>query len=194
MRGEGFRKDGSLHYAGIISNYLKHPAYIDGTGYKAMLKNKDYIFKAPYKLDSIKVQVLNECLKQLKALGIQVVLFFPPISNDFYSFFSSDANFNNFFNTYLALQDTFEAEHFDVIRFTTPTRFGVTDNYMLDGIHPGEVFVGKLWHNFIVSKSQTGMISRIDTAGLTRLINSGYNIPLSFMRDTLVFKRRQKTH
>jgi hypothetical protein len=192
MRGEGFRRDGSLHYAGIISNYLKHPTYVDAGGYKAMLKNKDYIFTSPYELDSTKVRVLSDCLKGLKALGVQVVLFFPPISNDFYSFFASDTKFNNFFNTYLALQDTFEAKHFDVIRFTTPKRFGLTDNYMLDGIHPGEVFVGKLWHNFIVSKPRTGIISRIDTAGLNRLTNSGYNIPLSFMRDTLVFKRVRK--
>ena len=194
MRGEGFRRDGSLHYAGIISNYLENPIYVDRGGYKAMLKNKDYIFTAPYELDSMKMQVLGECLKKLKAIGVQVVLFFPPISNDFYSFFSSDAKFNNFFNTYLALQDTFEAKHFNVIRFTTPKRFGLTDNYMLDGIHPGEVFVGKLWYNFIVSKPRTGIISRIDTAGLNRLTNTGYNIPLSLMRDTLVFKRRQKTH
>jgi len=192
MNGEGFRKDGSLHYAGIISNYLQHPEYVDVGGYRAMLKNKDYIFTAPYKLDSARMRVLSECLKQLKALGVQVVLFFPPISNDFYSFFSSDTKFNNFFNSYLALQDTFQAKHFDVIRFTTPKRFGLTDNYMLDGIHPGEVFVGKLWYNFILSKSRTGILSQIDTASLSRLTNSKYNIPLSFMRDTLVFKRRQE--
>jgi hypothetical protein len=192
MRGEGFRRDGSLHYAGIISNYLKHPAYFDAEGYKAMLKNKDYIFTDPYELDSTKVSVLNTCLKRLKAIGIQVVLFFPPISDDFYSFFSTNPKFNNFFDTYLALQDTFQKKHFDVIKFTTPKRFGLTDDYMLDGIHPGEVFVSKLWNRFIRSKSQTGIMAQIDTARLTHLANARYNVPLSFMQDTLVFKGSRK--
>ncbi|MET3978620.1 hypothetical protein ABIB62_001189 [Mucilaginibacter sp. UYP25] len=181
-----------MHYAEDIAKYLKDPKFRDPGGYKDLLKNKDYIFTYPYTLDQELIVKVFACLNELRAMGIQVVVFIPPISDDFYDYFTKVKDFNKFFKNYLDLQDSLKARKFDFIPFTTPRRAGLSDNYMLDGIHPGEVFVGKLWYNYLRSKPLSGVLKKIDTCYLKNMIGAKRTIPLSLMIDTMVFKNHKR--
>lgn len=184
-RGTGFRKDGSIYFRERIAEYIKRPVFVDSLHFKSLLKDKKFIFPYPYRIDDKLVKELFSCLNQIKRLGIQIVIFFPPISNDFYDYFTKNTDFNAFFNNYLTLQDDLKAQNYEVIKFTAPSNFGLTDNYMLDDIHPGEVFVGHLLYRFLIARPQSGILKSVDTAYLKKMLTAKSNIPLSFMMDDM---------
>ncbi|TWR24637.1 hypothetical protein FPZ42_16210 [Mucilaginibacter achroorhodeus] len=186
-RGTGFRRDGSMHYAGDIEKFIKDPVFRDPGNYKKLLDDKDYIFTEPYEIDQALLKRLLIDLKLLKQNGTEVTVFIPPISDDFYSYFATNKKFNAFFNDYLGIQSSLADDGIDVINFTTPKGIGLSDIYMLDGIHPGEVFTGRLLYEHIAKSKQKGLLSKVDTGYLKKLILSKTTIPLSFMRDTSVF-------
>ncbi|WP_342648065.1 hypothetical protein [Mucilaginibacter sp. CSA2-8R] len=186
-RGTGYRNDGSLHYAQDIADYLKTPVFRDGINYKGLLKNKDYIFTYPFEVDPVLVNNLVLTLKQLRQADIQTLIFFPPVSNDFFAYFSKDKSFYRCFKQYLSIQDTLKKNNFDFIPFSTPEKLGLPDNYMLDGIHPSEVLVGMLLHKYLIQHTPEGLLNKVDSMNLKQLIISKNTIPLSFMRDTAVF-------
>lgn len=187
LKGTGYRKDGSLRYGQDIANYLINPVYYDEINYKALLNNKEYIFTDPFEIDLNLVQGFMIALKQLKQMGIQTLVFFPPVSNDFFTYFSKNKDFYRCFKQYLGIQDTLKKYHFDFIPFSTPQKLGLPDNYMLDGIHPSEVLVGIILKQYLAHNTHGGLLAKVDILNLKQLITSKQTIPLSFMRDSAVF-------
>jgi hypothetical protein len=193
--GMGFRRDGSRFDAVAIQKSLAHPGYHDDGSLEDLLRTKGYPFDYPYKINDHLFNDFISCLTQLKKLGIKPIIFFPPLSGDFYSFMQKEQSFRIFLNNYLSLQNTLTKMGYDIINFKTPKNLGVNDSYMLDGIHPGELLSAKLWLNFLKTKPQSGILKGIDTTYVKKLITSNNAIPLSLMTDTLLFnKTRANTH
>ena len=188
--GQGYRKDGSLLEAIIVSRNNFHSVYNDHNYYEKLLNSKTYPFDYPYRINNMLMRNFLNCLADIKRQGITPVIFFPPISNDFYTYFNKNEDFRNYFRDYLMFQEALIKMKYEVIPFITPKDMGLNDNYMQDAIHPGEVLVGKIWYNFLKSGLLDSITKKIDTKYLQGILTAEKTIPLSFMGDTLVFRRQ----
>jgi hypothetical protein len=175
--GQGFRKDGSLLEAILISRSNFHPVYNDHGYYEQLLNNKVYPLDYPYKINNLLKRNLLHCLADIKKLGITPIIFFPPISNDFYKYFNRNKDFRNYFENYLMFQKELMRMKYQVIPFTTPKDMGLNDNYMQDAIHPGEVLVGRIWYHFLQSGALNPIDIKIDTAYLNRMLTAKKQCP-----------------
>ncbi|WP_158824832.1 hypothetical protein [Mucilaginibacter lacusdianchii] len=151
MQGNGYRRDGSMHNWNQIKNYLSNKHYSDVYGYKKHLQANTLMYNKPMKVDLHKVNLLLNSLSAIKQMGIDLIVYCPPMSDDFYSYAVTNKGFQQIFPTYLSLQNKLIKNKYHVIPFCTPKQIGLTDDYMLDGIHAGEVMVSRLFYNYIIS-------------------------------------------
>jgi len=188
--GVGFRKDGSRLEAVAIQQSIDHLGYYNSILVNSALKNKISPFDEPFKMNDKLISSFLNILAELKKSGIRPIIFFPPVSDDFYSKIQKEPEFRTFFESYLSLQNTFTRMGYDIIRFKTPKDLGLKDSYMLNGTHSGDLVTGKLWLDFLTSKPQSGILAGIDTSYVNKLITSKNATPLSLMTDTLVFPKK----
>ena len=186
MVGDGYRKDGSFSYKWELDIFLKDSTHYEGD-LKAKLREKRDFFTLPLEVDSNKKEELIKVLKEFKKLNIELLLYFPPFSDEFYNIAKEDKVFNQFFGEYLAYQSLLEKEGFDMIKFTTPSRIGLNDYYMANAYHPGDIMVAKQLLTYSTSPERKNkFIDKLNFSLLDSLVKSSNN-PLSFMRDTLVY-------
>jgi len=189
MGGNGYRKDGSFSYKWELENFLKDSLHMEGPS-KEKLIAKTHHYKLPMEKDMKKWNKLVQVLKEYRDLGIEVVLYFPPASDEFHQFAMKDPDFSKFWNQYMQLQRELEIQGFDMIKFTTPSQIGLNDYYMNNADHPGDILVAKQFYSYCKSEERKNkFVEKIDTAYLHKMINEAPN-PLSFMLDTLVYGSR----
>jgi len=130
--------------------------------------------------------MLNAVLDEFKRKNIELLIYFPPLSDEFYNYASQDKQFNDFWGKYLAYQDQLKQKGFVTIPFQTPSRIGLNDYYMLDSDHPGEVLVATQFYN--VRDANLSFFKNIDFNALKNKIDT-HKIPLSFMQDSLIYNQ-----
>lgn len=185
-KGTGFRKDGSMHYAETIAKYLNGKTRRNDQ-YKGLVNTGGFIFTKPYVLDSVRITRFFSILDKIKSLNIDLLVYLPPYSDSFYKFLSEKKDLNSCVQAYLSLQKLLKKKHIKTIAFTTPALMGLNDDYMLDSIHPGEVYIGTAFYKYLSTVSKDDFLATIDKSFLKKQLDAKATNALSFMRDTQVF-------
>ncbi len=188
MVGNGYRKDGSFAYSWELELFINDSTHVEGP-LKDELIAKAEFFKLPIEVDPKKQELLLDILQNYKAMGIELVLYFPPLTDTFYNFAKQDQAFTGFWNQYLELQKVLEQKGFDLIPFTTPSQLGLNDYYMNNANHAGDVLVATQFYNYCKSPNRKNKFTdQLDVSHLESMLKSHTN-PLSFMLDTLVYPK-----
>lgn len=184
MVGCGYRKDGSFNNTWELDIFLRDSSHTHGP-LKEQFINHDLGFPKEMGFsENKKNQVLHD-LKELRSLGVDIVVYFPPLSDEFYDFAVQDNNFKSFWELYLGVQQELSNNHFDVIEFTTPKKIGLTKYHMLNDNHPSEIFIANLFLNYCKRKDKN--CTFMDVVGYDRLENELKTIknPISFLKDPI---------
>lgn len=183
MGGNGYRKDGSYSYIWETQEFLRDSSHHEGPMLKDFNERKNR-YKNSLEFDENKEKSLIAVLNKFRAMGIEILIYVPPISDTFYNGLMKDESFKVFWTAYMNLQNKLEADHFDVIKFTTPSRMGLTDYSMNNSDHPGDVLVGKQFYEYCISPERKNkFIDKIDTTYLKTALDAPKTNALSFMRD-----------
>lgn len=183
MVGIGYRKDGSFSYKWETMNLVNDSIHNEGPllGY---FKNKQKRFKKDAYVDTTKVRLLLESLHKFRNMGIEILIYIPPFSDEFFDGIMENENFRLFWAQYMDFVNALEKDHFDIIKFTTPSGMGLTKYSMNNADHPGDVMVAKQFYSYCISSSRKNkFIDKIDTVYLKKAIDAPQTNCLSFMRD-----------
>jgi hypothetical protein len=180
-QGTGYRRDGSRQDRFQIDTYLRNHHYHDLYDYKTNLKNSTFIYTPPMRVNSKKVASLMKGLNGLRDMGIELIIYFTPLSDDFYNYAIKNHNFQNIFPHLLQLQNQLIQQRYHVIQFTTPKRMGLTDDYMLDGIHAGEVLASRQLYSYLSQHTELlQVLPQLDLIYVKQTLDKNPVCPLSF--------------
>lgn len=184
MIGTGFRRDGSFNNSWELEIFLKDSSHTHGPLKEQFLKHDLGFPEIMNFSESKKIQVFND-LKKLRMLGVEIVVYFPPLSDEFYDFALQNENFKSFWIRYLEVQKELKVDHFDVIEFATPKNIGLTKYHMLNDNHPTEIFIANLFLNYC--KSENKNCTFMDKIGFERLEKELKKVsnPISFLKDPI---------
>jgi hypothetical protein len=186
MHGIGYRRDGSYRHEYEVRRYLEDSTYQPGAPMQHFVQRTGP-FAGTLEYDSTKAQQLLQALDRFAAAQVQVTLYFPPLADQFYPFVRQDSAFAAFWDHYLAFQTTCQHHNRMVIPWCTPSMMGLTDDYMVDADHPGEVMVGlqlQQWY-LELDPAQRSTLPPLTFATLqTQQLHPDW-IPLSWMTDSL---------
>lgn len=158
MAGNGYRRDGSCRNKWEIDLFTNDSTHIEGPLKDDFDAHKNgYPF--PMEYSNEKSVRLTNCLKKLKENNIELLIYIPVLSDEFFEYAMQFDYVKNFWAKYSDYQNYLIDQGFNVITFTTPSQFGLTDYYMLSSDHPGEVFVAKQFLKFYQDKNHLGPVS-----------------------------------
>ena len=183
MDGRGYRRDGSYRHKPEIEQYIQTNNYSDGALIDR-LNNSVSPFIMPMKFDTTKESRFLKVLARFETMGIELLLYFPPYSDTFFNQAKENNEFMKFWNQYMTFQDFLITKGYNVIPFTTPSAMGLSDDYMIDAEHPGEVLSGIQLYNFCSNNNlKNKLLDKLTFKTLDSLIQQPNLIPISFLID-----------
>ena len=191
MSGRGYRNDGSYRHRPEIERYLKDSSYYDENLTERLL-TKQEPFIAPFRYDADKAIQFTQILYQFEKLGIELLLYVPPYSDDFFKMASKDSMFSTFWIEYIRFQDELKKE-FPLIEFTTPSALGLDDRYMVDAEHPSEVLNGiQLKKHVLSHPNESSFLSQLTFKTFDSLMMNEHTLPISFLNDSVNLQYKLK--
>ncbi len=185
MQGRGYRNDGSYRHEGEISRFLRDSSYEDGV-LLSKLQQKIEPFILPFEFSKEKESIYFKVLERFKRNGIELILYIPPYSDTFFNEAMKDPVFSGFWGHFMDVQAKLIQAGYHVIPFTTPSRMGLNDTYMVDAEHPSEVFCALQLKKSIQENTVKGKYSQaLDFRIVDQLLNKKNKLPLSFMYDAI---------
>jgi hypothetical protein len=185
MTGLGYRNDGTYRHKPEIEMFLKDSIYYDGDLIE-YLKNRTSPFIPPFTYDASKAQKYFTLLERMTQNDIELILYVPPYSDVYFNEAIQDTMFNSFWQNFMVFQEELIARGYNVIPFTTPSRMGLTDHYMVDAEHPGEVMCAMQLMNAVYSKEIKGpLIETLTFTTVEKLMRKKEVIPISFFTDSI---------
>lgn len=186
MSGRGYRNDGSHRNKPEIENFVKDAVYVDYGNLKNKLDNRNIPFLAPIEYDSTKAVRLVTTLERFQKKGINLLLYFPAYSDEFFDHAKKDTAFYNFWQDYMALQSSLIQNGFDVIPFRTPKSIGLNDKYMIDAEHASEVLCGiQLYNHIKTNRESKPYLRKFTLKTLEQKLKSDKTVPISFLHDSI---------
>lgn len=141
----GFRKDGSKAYeSDWILEFIDNPVYRDRENppvIERIIESKTNRFSVSNP-DTSRIQMAMDAADRIKEMGIELVVFFPPFSNESWLALDSMEVYKELLHYVYDMSARLEDLDIHVIESSAPAFYGLEDTYFIDGFHPGEVFVG----------------------------------------------------
>lgn len=185
MRGRGYRKDGSFRHADVITRYLQDSSYNDGH-LLGRLYDRKSPFNEPFAFDLQKEFLFHQFLVRLQKAEIEFILYFPPYSDAFFTQAIQDESFGSFWKDYMKVQVNLKERGLNLIEFITPAQMGLTDHYMVDAEHAGEVLCALQLRKAVKSGQIKGAyIDQLDFRQVDALLEQKAALPFSFMSDSI---------
>ncbi len=194
MMGRGYRNDGSYRHLPEIERYLIDSTYHDGNLIDR-LKNRQAPFIVPFEYDPEKAKRTMGVLDRFTKLGIEILLYIPPYSDAFFNQAMEDTLFSGFWKEYMSFQQELSDKQYAIIEFTTPSRMGLDDRFMVDAEHPGEVMSALQLKKYCDENRQTpSFLHHLKFTTLDSLLQQENTLPISFLKDSinLRFKSKEK--
>ncbi|GAA4451792.1 hypothetical protein [Novipirellula rosea] len=181
--GSGFRKDGSWQYTPqILLEIVETHQFIDREDPPIIERIRFHHgnFSTPATVDPEKTSRLLSLLERLQTLGIEVMVLLPPYSSDCIDALSTDANLKSWWDFYQThFVDSLRSHGIHVNPAASPKDFGLDDTYMIDGYHPGEVFMGHIVLELLRLAPSESILQKVDRQALQTKIDSAFS-PLGF--------------
>jgi hypothetical protein len=180
--GERF-SDGSYLYTAQLVDFMKHPSYRDRltTPVLDQVKHTSFLFQPSSKVESRRAVVLRESLKSLKALGIEVYAFQPPFSSEVLQALNESRPLARFWWEYKNdLREQLKQDGIDCLPISSARDYGLDDRYMLDGMHPGEIYDSYIVAELVRRAAPGSLLSSVDLTYLANLRKKDNAVPLCF--------------
>lgn len=180
--GERF-SDGSFLYTSSLTDFIKHPAYHERLTPPVLdqVQGAYFLFNLSYKIENDRAGMLLQSLAALKAMGIEVYAFEPPLVTEVLEALEASKPLSNFWTEYRErLPTQLKAAGIHCLPVAAPKDYGLDDRYMLDGIHPGEVFDSYIVEALVKQAPRESLLATIDVDWLKALRQQDGVIPLSF--------------
>ena len=183
VNGSGFRKDGSRHYSPrILIDYLDDPRYVDRERPPVVerIKKRKRQFSLPADINPQKQEILLGALSKISQLDIELHVMMPPFSSEVIEALERSDELKNWWHTYRnELPQKIQAIGISVLEVQSPVDFGLDDRYMIDGFHPGEVYMAHLVSRVVQKAPPGSILQQVDAQKLSSRIASAA-IPLAF--------------
>ncbi len=182
LSGNSFRADGSVLHAEYVIQYMKAGHYVDRETPPVIQQIRRHAepWGPTTGLDITKAQRIVQALADLKAAGVEVFAFLPPLSTEadealatmpetaaWYEQFNSD------FVSMLGAADI------SVVHVRSPATYALPDDYMLDGFHPSDVLMARVVDDIVSHAPPQSYLKSVDLGRLQRLRENPKVIPLS---------------
>lgn len=149
----GFRPDGSkLSPLQVFVDYAQKPNFVDRESPPVIQRILKHIapFSLPAVVDQEQVGHIIDSLQTLKGRGIEVYAFLPPFSAESLAALDHDREIAPWWSYYKKnLPQLLNHQGIPVITILCPSDLGLDDRYMLDGFHPGEVFIAQVTERLV---------------------------------------------
>ncbi len=175
--------DGSFVYTPQLVDFIKRPAYRDRLAQPVLDQVKRHIasFQPSSHLDSRRTRVLLDALSSLKAMGIEVYAFEPPFSSAVLQALNESQPLAGFWSEYKNdLLAQLKEQGIECLPVGNAQDFGLDDRYMLDALHPGEIFDSYIIEELVRRAPPGSLLSSIDLTYVANLRKKDDAIPLSF--------------
>jgi len=182
--GHGFRRDGSLQYNPLttVLDFVENPEYRDRDPSPIIERVISFTnpFTLPAEVDTARVDMLISALVSLEQTGVEVHVILPPFSTEVAQALTESEPLEGwwrFCNTELV--GILEEAGIDVTLVLNPTSVGLSDLYMIDGLHSSEVLMAQIIAELLMGVPSSSLLSTVDVESLTARIRNAA-IPLAF--------------
>ena len=167
----GWRNDGSWYYGDWAERLDRDPAYRDPhrRDHVADLEAGHGFFLAQTGLDGRRVLDLRREIGAIRSLGIELVLLVPPFSDALSDAFAREGRWSRWWREFGHLFGALRTEGLPLVEGGRPEVWGGNDTWMLDDIHPGEIFAARIASALAVSGAPT--LARLDLVRLRRTLD-----------------------
>jgi hypothetical protein len=187
VNGDGFRWDGSFRYGTFIAEYDRTHAYRDREQPPIIERVRSAIdqFTPADSVDGDDLAIFVKAVDSLRAAGIEVLVIVMPMSTEVNRALSATPALSSWWKAFRADFPRAMSEHeIDATVVWSPADVGMTDDYMVDGFHPGEVLAAAVVRRALVQSVDGGVLHDVDIRALDRLVQASTRSPLSLV-DTL---------
>jgi len=104
----------------------------------------------------------------------------PPFSSEVYRALEESGELRDWWQFYkLELPALIRARGIDVFPVCSPQDLGISDQYMWDGFHPGEVCMGYILREMVAGAASGTLLGQLDLTALTKQLEDA-ELPLVF--------------
>ncbi|MDZ7696590.1 MAG: hypothetical protein U5R49_06620 [Deltaproteobacteria bacterium] len=192
FNGSAYRSDGSTLHEKVYADFLENPKYRDRENPPIIerVRALNGRFKPCPGIDPQKIDFLLKHLENLRHLGIEIVVFFPPFSDEVAAEISEIAELRKWWKDYWDLvPEILTARGFQIFGVSNPSVLGLDDRYMLDGFHPSEVLVAAILVDWLENVSSSSILASIDIGWLKSLSKNPRILPVGFGCDISEFAK-----
>ncbi len=183
LHGGGFRKDGSRQYdPRMLIDFAENPRYEDRESPPVLLRVRrlNRQFAPPVRPDPGRAEGIVAVLSAIRGRGIAVHALLPPFSDETLSAIRETPALSEWWRYYAETFPRMLSESgIPVVSISSPSDIGLSDLYMIDGFHPGEVFAAHIAGAMAENGPPAGPLGRVDAAELSRRI-AGAQLQLAF--------------
>jgi hypothetical protein len=175
--------DGSFLYTSSLTDFIKHPVYHERLTPPVLdqVKGTFFLFAPSSRVERVRAEMLVQSLVMLKTMGIEVYAFEPPFVSEVKQALDESQPLATFWTEYKeSLPAQLEQAGIHCLLVAAPKDYGLDDRYMLDGIHPGEVFDSYIVESLVKQAPRGSLLAALDLDSLKALRQKEGVIPLSF--------------
>jgi hypothetical protein len=183
LGGGGFRKDGSSTLSPqALHDWPTNPVYADRETPPIIerVHRLEGQFSLPARVDRSRVTLMMGALSALREAGVEIHVTLPPFSSEVYRALEESDELRDWWQFYKLELPALIREHgIDVFPVCTPADLGLSDTYMWDGFHPGEVFMARILREMVAGAASGTLLGQLDLTRLTERLEEA-ELPLVF--------------
>jgi hypothetical protein len=182
LAGNGYRQDGSVLQSNVVEDYLRTRQYRDRETPPVIerIRGHSHQFAPTPGLDWKQAERIIAALRKLRAAGTEVYVVLPPFSKEADAALSIDPALSRWYAEYRQdLPHRLTVEGFVCANTRTPADYGMTDEAMMDGFHPGDVLVTWILGNLIIQAPRGSLLATVPLEVLGKLREAPGVVPVA---------------
>ena len=172
---DGFRPDGSRLYGTHLIDAQAHPGYRDRESPPIIERVRRGLrrFEPSDGLDPARVERLSAALAKMREVGVELSVVVIPVSTEVGEALRTSEQLQRWWREYLqVVPPIVEGVGGTVVVAPTPSRYGLTDEAMFDGNHPGELLVSHLAEELVAEAPVDWLLAGIDVDRIRAIRNA----------------------
>ncbi len=182
LSGNCYRADGSVQSCTHIADYVKKGRYEDRETPPVIerIRTRSLRFGETPGIDWKRADKVIAALQSLKAKGIEVYAFLPPFSTECHQALQETKGLSVWYAEYRTeFLRRVNAAGMLCLDVPSPKTYGLTDDYMVDGFHPGDVFMTYIVEDLVRRAPAGSTLGAVDLDHLRELRQRPGVIPIS---------------
>ena len=182
LSGNGYLADGSVLQSDYILDYIKTGRYVDREVPPVIerIRRRTHQFGATTGVDWTEVDRIIKALSALKSRGVEVYAFLPPFSIEADQELQKTSGLDTWYAEYREkVPLRLNAAGIVCVDLRSPATYGLADDYMIDGFHPGDVLMTYILEELVRRAAPHSVLSSVKVEQLRQLREGPGVIPIS---------------